>query len=361
MYKVEVADQVIFFKSSEMMDELDSESITLIVTSPPYWNIKDYGDLDQIGFGQSYSQYIESLNKVWKECLRVLQPNGKIAINFQPLPISNKHSGFNRRIIQNIMFDVEKFMRKNDLYLSGMHYWDKAPYINNVSWGSYPKPTNIASNTSFEQIFVWVKRGKTRVIEKEILERNLLNKSEWRHWAVRCIWDDISPVIKISSKGENIFGHPAPFPEEIPYRLIRMHTVEGEKVLDPFLGSGTTLKICRLLNRKGIGYEINEDYKDLIKKRIIEDWTFPEIEKDYITIGADSIKYIIENIIRLTWKLKSHSEKLSNDNIENKKEYIYSEVIKYFKREKIFSTSFLRKLRLQKNSLKFKSFKEYIE
>ncbi|MFX0175808.1 MAG: DNA-methyltransferase [Candidatus Hodarchaeota archaeon] len=358
---MEIANQVVYFKSSENMEEIDSESITLIVTSPPYWNVKDYGDLDQIGFGQSYKQYIESLNRVWKECIRVLQPNGKIAINFQPLPISSKHSGYNRRIIQNIMFDIEKFMRENDLYLSGMHYWDKSAYINNVSWGSYPKPTNIASNTSFEQIFVWVKRGKTRIIDKEILDKNLLKKSEWRHWAVRCIWDDISPVIKISSKGENVFGHPAPFPEGIPYRLIRMHTVEGEKVLDPFLGSGTVLKVCRLLDREGIGYEINENYKDLIERRIIEDWNIPKIEEDYLTIGTDSTKSIIRKIIELTWKLKPNTEIPLEEDLENRKEFIYSKVMEYLKKERIFSKAFQKKLGLKKTSIKYKSFDEFIK
>ena len=88
-----IENQTVFFQSSENMRNLQSGSVTLIVTSPPYWNVRDYGD-DQIGYGQSYNEYISSLNKVWKECIRVLQPNGKIAINVQPLPIDSKHSGF---------------------------------------------------------------------------------------------------------------------------------------------------------------------------------------------------------------------------------------------------------------------------
>jgi len=280
-----VGDQTIYFKSSEHMSNIQSESVTLIVTSPPYWNVRDYGN-EQIGFGQSYNEYINSLNKVWKECIRVLQPNGKIAINVQPLPIDSKHSGFGRRIISNIMFDIEQFFRNEGFYLSGMHYWDKAPYISNVSWGSYPKPTNIASNTSFEQIFVFVKPGKTRKISQVNMEASVLAKEEWRHFAVRCIWDDIHPVIKINSKGVNKFGHSAPFPEEIPYRIIKMHSAVGETVLDPFLGSGTTLKLCRILNRKGIGYETNSEYKGLIRERIEEEWDIPTIDSQYKTIGT---------------------------------------------------------------------------
>lgn len=293
--KLKIEDQTVYFKSSERMDEIPSESVPLVVTSPPYWNVRDYGGY-QIGFGQSYNNYITSLNNVWRECIRVLQPNGKIAINIQPLPIESTRSGFNRRVIQNIMWDVEKFMRENNLYLSGMHYWDKSEYVSNVSWGSYPKPTNIASNTGFEQIFVWVKPGKTRKVPKDILDKSVLTKSEWRHWAVRCIWDDIAPVFKINSKGENRFGHSAPFPEDIPFRLIRMHTTIGETVLDPFLGSGTTLKICRLTSRTGIGYEINSDYAKLIRERILEEWKSPSIQAQYKVFGTAQFYKIIKYI-----------------------------------------------------------------
>ncbi len=292
------------------MEEIPSDSVTLIVTSPPYWNVRDYGKNKQIGFGQNYKKYIESLNEVWKECFRVLQPNGKIAINVQPLPVDSVTSKFGRRIIRNIMFDIEKFMRKQKLFLSGMHYWDKSEYVSNVSWGSYPKPTNIASNTGFEQIFVWVKPGKTRNIPKDITKTSLLNKSEWRHWAVRCIWDDIAPVFKINSKGENRFGHSAPFPESIPYRIIRMHSALGETVLDPFLGSGTTLKMCRLTGRKGIGYEINSEYAELIKTRIMEDWLPPNIQKQYKVFGTTDFLVIVRFIF-------NQLKKEPNSDLEN--------------------------------------------
>ncbi len=324
------------------MSELPNESVQLVLTSPPYWNVRDYGG-EQIGFGQSYKEYISSLNRVWSECIRVLRPNGKIAINVQPLPIRSELSGFGRRIIQNIMHDIEVFMRKTDLYLSCMFYWDKAAYISNVSWGSYPYPTNIASNTSFEQIFVWVKRGKTRSISREILDDNSLTKNEWRHWAVRCLWDDISPVIKIDSKGNNRFGHSAPFPEEIPYRLIRMHTVEGERVLDPFLGSGTTLKVCRLTGRKGVGYEINKRYKSLIRNRILENWSIPEIEDQYKTVGSRTLAEIL-NIAYSTsndYPLVSYDEflVLLKNAIQKEQSNFFSKsflnhVFKTFKKEK---------------------------
>ncbi len=308
-----IANQTVYFQSAERMEQLDDESITLVVTSPPYWNVRDYGYEAQIGFQQSYNDYIASLNRVWEECIRVLQPNGKIAINLQPLPISADLSGFNRRIIKNIMTDVEKFMESHDLFLSGMIYWNKSPYINSVSWGSYPKPTNIATNTAFEQIFTFVKRGKTRKIHKDTQNRSLLTKEQWRHWAVRMVWDDISPVIKINQRGQNLFGHSAPFPEDIPYRLIKMHTIEGEQVLDPFLGSGTTLKMCRLTNRRGIGYEMNPKFRDLIETRIHESWVPPYIDSQYKTFASKDIAEILSTNISQTLKTIKKLNTLQKD------------------------------------------------
>ena len=321
--KLEIDQQTVYFKSSESMNEVPDESVTLIVTSPPYWNVRNYGIDSQIGYNQTYDEYIESINSVWKECIRVLQPNGKISINVQPLPISNEFSGFDRRIIKDIMPDIQKFFEQNDLFLSGMNYWDKASYINNVSWGSFPKPTNIATNTSFEQIYTFVKRGKTRKIDPEILESNKLHKDEWRHWAVRCIWDDISPVIKINSKKENLYGHSAPFPEDIPYRLIRMHSVPGETVLDPFLGSGTTLKVAHLLGRKGIGYEINATYRDKIIERIQEDWSPPFVDAGYIKLSYTQFSEMVETILAIA------GENTNNEQMfQNLKKSIYSSFAK---------------------------------
>ncbi len=341
--KLEIEGQQVFFKSSEHMDEIATQSVQLIVTSPPYWDVKEYGGKG-IGHGQSYDEYIDSLNKIWKECLRVLKPNGKIAVNFQPLPISAERSGFQRRAIKNIMFDVEAFMRENGMFLSSMHYWDKAEYINTVYWGSYPNPTNIGSNTSFEQIFVWVKPGPTRKLDPSVLERNLLEKDEWRHWAVRCIWDDIAPVIKIDSSGKDRFGHAAPFPEDIPYRMIRMHTVEGEYVLDPFLGSGTTLKICRLLNRRGIGYEINPEYRNLIRSRILESWTPPPIQSQYKVIGNDSFYEIFSHIVNRTideYKLAKQTD--DPDTLKNLKLKVLKSLQKQF--SPFLSKSYIDKIR----------------
>ena len=346
--EIEVEGQKVYFSSSEQMSPIKDNSITLILTSPPYWNVRDYG-AQQIGFGQSYQEYIASLNRVWKECIRVLQPNGKIAINVQPLPISSDQSGFDRRIIQDIMFDIEKFMFENGLFLSGMVYWDKSVFINNVSWGSYPKPTNIATNTAFEHIYTFVKPGDTRKFDKASLEKSLLDKDEWRHWAVRMIWDDIIPVIKINQKGENIFGHGAPFPEDIPYRLIRMHTLEGETVLDPFLGSGTTLKVARLTKRKGIGFEINSEFQELIVNRIKEDWTPPRVDAQYKTFSSLEISQIIETSIENSILLAFQEPPINNtktkEDIAQIKKIVLKKVFIELKKKGIFTPANIQRLK----------------
>lgn len=290
-----VGDQTVHFKSSEDMSEVPDESVTLVVTSPPYWNAKNYrAGEGEIGYGQGYEDYVASLNRVWEECARVLQPNGKIAINLQPLPVSGDVTGIGRRSIKNIMFDAEAFFRSAGFFLYGMTIWDKSRYVNSVAWGSYPKPSNIATNTSYEQIYVFVKPGATRDLPQgEAMESSKLTKHEWRHWAVDPIWQDVSPVIKVNSSGENTLGHAAPFPEDIPYRMIKMHTCVGETVLDPFAGSGTTLKMCRLTGRAGIGYELNQDFEPMIRERILSEWEPPPIHPMYFPTNNASVAEMI--------------------------------------------------------------------
>jgi len=164
-----------------------------------------------------------------------------------------------------------------------------------------------------------------------LLSKSELSKDEWRHWAVRMIWDDISPVIKINPKGENNFGHSAPFPEDIPYRLIKMHTIEGETVLDPFLGSGTTLKMARLTNRIGIGFEINQKYEKLIKDRIMEDWSPPIIDSLYKTLSSKNIA----RMIALTLNYTSYAHK----NEDESKLVLVKGILKDLKREGVLTST----------------------
>jgi len=265
--------------SKVLLSKVPRESVHLVVTSPPYWAAKDYGIAHQIGFNQTYNQYVSDLNVVWKECERVLCPNGKICVDIQPLPVSKETTNSDRSSIQNIMNDVENFMRKLGMSLSNIFIWDKRKYNNQTIFGSYPYPANFYSHVAFEFIYVFRKEGETRRVDKDIKEKSKITMDEWRKWCFNSIWD-IPPVIKYGNGDgrDDPLGHIAPFPLEIPRRLIKLFSFVDDLVLDPFLGCGTTLSACVLEKRRGLGIEINPKYESLIKLAIAYPKKVPKYE-----------------------------------------------------------------------------------
>lgn len=260
---IEINDAKIFFKNSTDMSEIPSSSVNLIVTSPPYWTLKDYENEDQIGLGSSsYEYYLSELNKVWKECIRVLAPDGKICINIMPFLLTGKAARFKRRETRLVLGDIERFMDSTkEMYQFGLYIWDKRKIARFSSFGSYPYPPNLFSTYPYEWITVFSKQGKRPKVAKEIKEKSKLTTKEWQDWAINSIWE-MQPA---SAKREK---HPAPFPDEMPKRLIKLHSFYGDTVLDPFLGTGTTAKVALELGRKAIGYELNKEYEPLITKKL---------------------------------------------------------------------------------------------
>jgi DNA modification methylase len=260
---IEINDAKIFFKNSTDMSEIPSSSVNLIVTSPPYWTLKDYENEDQIGLGSSsYEYYLSELNKVWKECIRVLAPDGKICINIMPFLLTGKAARFKRRETRLVLGDIERFMDSTkEMYQFGLYIWDKRKIARFSSFGSYPYPPNLFSTYPYEWITVFSKQGKRPKVAKEIKEKSKLTTKEWQDWAINSIWE-MQPA---SAKREK---HPAPFPDEMPKRLIKLHSFYGDTILDPFLGTGTTAKVALELGRKAIGYELNKEYEPLITKKL---------------------------------------------------------------------------------------------
>jgi len=256
-------DCTIFFKNAKKMDEIQDNSIQLIITSPPYFDLKNYNHDSQIGLKSgSYEDYIKELNIVWSECVRVLAPDGKICINIMPFFLSGKEARFNRRETKLSITDIENFMNSTgEMYQFAMYIWDKRKIARFSSFGSYPYPPNIFSTFPYEWITVFSKKGKREKVDNEIKEKSKLSNKEWQDWAVNSIWE-MQPA---KAKSE---GHPAPFPEELPQRLIKLHSFYGDLILDPFAGTGTTCKVALDLGRKAIGYEINEEYLPLIDRKI---------------------------------------------------------------------------------------------
>jgi DNA modification methylase len=263
-----VEEYKLYCGDSRHMKELEDKSVHLVITSPPYFDLKSYdnGDVSkdtQLGSPKNYDEYISNLNKVWQECLRVLTPDGKLCINIMPVFLSGKETTFGRRGTKLVITDIERFIDSTkEAYLHSLYIWDKRNSSRFSSFGSYPYPTNIFSTFPFEWIIVFCKKGKREhKLTKDMKEKSKITQKEWSSWAINSIWT-MNPA-----KAKEI-GHPAPFPEELPRRLIKLYSFKGDVILDPFVGSGTTVKVARELGRKGVGYDINPDYIKLAEKRL---------------------------------------------------------------------------------------------
>lgn len=249
------------------MSNIKDNSVHLIITSPPYFDLKNYDgekkNKNQIGSSKSYNEYMEKMNKVWKECVRVLTPDGKLCINIMPLFLSGNETNFERRTTKLGISDLENFMEStNIMFTHAMFIWDKRKIVRFSSFGSYPYPPNIFSTFPYEWIVVFSKKGKRAKVSQKIKQKSKLSVKEWQNWAVNSIWE-MSPA-----KAKSI-GHPAPFPEELPKRLIKLFSFYGDIVLDPFAGSGTTAIAAQKLGRNSISYEINKNYVKIINDRLM--------------------------------------------------------------------------------------------
>ncbi len=274
----------IYIGDSRNMKEVPDGSVQLIITSPPYGALKDYENDAQIGLNQSYDDYIKNLNEVWKECIRVLGPDGKLCIDIMPLFESGNQTPFKRRVTHTVISDIEKFMDSTgEMFTFALYIWDKRKIVRFSSFGSYPYPTNIFSTFPYEWIIVFCKKGKREKVSDEIKEKSKLTQKEWADWAVNSFWE-MQPA---KAKAE---GHPAPFPKELPHRLIKLYSFYGDTVLDPFMGTGTTAEAALELGRNAIGYEINPEYADLISAKVDRGLNSPQqlTLDDYLTTNNDN-------------------------------------------------------------------------
>lgn len=254
----------IIIGDSRSMSETRDHSIDLIITSPPYWQIKDYENVKQIGFGQNLHEYLRDLYKVWKECYRVIKLGRRLCINIGD------------QFARSIIYGRYKIIPLHSECISqceqigfdfmGSIIWQKKTTMNTTGgasiMGSFPYPPNGMVEIDYEHILIFKKPGDSVKQDEEIKKKSEITKEEWKeyfsgHWYFG---------------GARQIEHQAMFPEELPKRLIKMFSFYGETVLDPFLGSGTTVKVALDLNRNAVGYEINGDYLSIIKNKL----GFPE-------------------------------------------------------------------------------------
>ncbi|MBS7656510.1 site-specific DNA-methyltransferase [Candidatus Bathyarchaeota archaeon] len=236
----------IFCKSSERMDELPENSIHLMVTSPPYNVGKDYDK------NFSLEEYRNLLRQVFKEVYRVLVTGGRACVNIANLgrkPYIPLHTW----IIQD-MLDIGFLMR-------GEIIWDKgSSAAASTAWGSWCSATNPTLRDVHEYILVFSKDTFSRPNLKD--KKNTITREEFLEWS-KSVWS-------FPAESASKIGHPAPFPIELPLRLIKLYTFEKDVVLDPFMGSGTTAIAALQTNRHYIGYEIIKEYVGIAEKRIKE-------------------------------------------------------------------------------------------
>jgi len=253
MYLIYETTHRIIIGDCRRMSQVDDNSVDLIVTSPPYYNAKEY---TQWG---SLERYLGDMRRAFQECFRVLKPGRKFCLNISDLPERGEWGvrwiplGARLLLIcQEVGFEIADRI-----------IWFKTP-MKGFQYGSLPYPPSPLICDSIEYIFVLRKPGKPdySYLSKEKKEASRLRRNEYAEFT-RQIW-----TIRRVREMENINGHIAPFPDEIPRRCIKLYSFIGDTVLDPFGGSGTTTKVAMENKRNSILYEIKEEYLDIIKEKI---------------------------------------------------------------------------------------------
>ncbi len=265
------ANRILCGDAAKVMRQLPDESVHLIVTSPPYWNLVDYGVAGQIGRG-SYQQFLDDLLEVWAEAARVLIPNGKLCINTAIVPVPKKaDNSSHTRQLRNLNNDIESSILHSGqctLRRYGLFIWQKQTSVK--MFGSYPYPPNLYEDNTVEFINVFVKPGKPRALPKAVKERSKLTQEQWLNLTMQ-VWP-IYPE-DVARAGE----HPAPFPVKLPQRLILMYTFAavpeagfpGDIVLDPFCGTGATCLAAKSTGRRYIGIDLNPSYCAFARQRLL--------------------------------------------------------------------------------------------
>jgi len=319
---------------SRYMGELNDESVHLVITSPPYWQLKDYGTDDQIGFNDSYESYINNLNLVWKESYRVLHNGCRLCINIGDQFARSVYYG--RYKVIPIRTEIIKFCETIGFDYMGAIIWQKVTTTNTTGgatvMGSFPYPRNGILKLDYEFILIFKKIGIAPKVSNENKELSKMTTEEWNtyfqgHW---------------NFGGAKQDSHIAMFPEELPKRLIKMFSFVGDTILDPFLGSGTTSLAAKNLNRNSVGYEINSEFIPNIKEKLAfnENKMFEEHSYEFISqrnVHLDLKKeienqpYIFKDPHKLDKKIDvkklQFGSKLDNNGSKREEYYSVKEII----------------------------------
>ena len=244
----------VYFKDASDMSELADESVHLVLTSPPYCIGLEY-EADV-----SLDEHFQMMDQSLSECARVLCPGGIIFLNFDDIHNHGTRSCGAPEILP-VGASYQDVLRTHDIRLTDTIIWEKAPnWINNpqVSYSERTRHTSYRTLNNTEHLWVFRKAGQ-RNVPIDLEYHSKISKADWKEW-VNGVW-------RINAVGKQK-DHPAQFPEELAGRAVRMFSYVGDVVLDPFLGSGTTIKVARELNRVGVGYEKDARYKEIIMRKL---------------------------------------------------------------------------------------------
>ena len=272
-----------FLGDARTMNELPDNSVALVVTSPPYFAGKEYEtEVGRDGIPGSYMEYLEMLLEVFTECVRVLEPGGRIAVNVANL---------GRKPYRSLSSDVIGILQDDlGLLLRGEVVWRKARGMSgSCAWGSFRSATNPVLRDITERIVIASKgrfdraRSEQRRAGEGLPSESTLSTDEFLE-ATLDVWE-------IPSESAQRIGHPAPFPVALPERLINLYTFEGDVVLDPFMGSGTTLVAAARTGRRGVGYDLDPAYVDMARRRVSEPVgdLFPPFDKKILDLAVEAL------------------------------------------------------------------------
>lgn len=248
--------KIVFGDSAKVLKTFPDNTFQLMITSPPYWNVRDYGHEKQIGLKDTLQEYLNRLNEVWREVVRTLMPDGKIALNIGNIYYSEPDES--RRTTANLSYLLWKQLDDfKELRYMGTVYWRKTTSRSGaVLFGSYPYPSNFMISSAVEPIHVFRKVGK-REVPQDIKEKSKITLKEFREFR-DAIWD----INGVNDK------HVAAYPIDLPARFIKMFTFVGDLILDPFVGSGTTTKAAKDLGRNSVGIDINPEFLKIIEEKV---------------------------------------------------------------------------------------------
>lgn len=281
--RVQIPDSEIpgvYIKDSKDMSELPDNSIHLIVSSPPYFIGMEYEK------GMNFDEHTEMVQAVLKECNRVLCKGGIIAFNLGDIHFFKGREGKKDVVDQMELMGhkYQSWLRKHGIHLTDLIIWRKSmPAWTKRKDIHYSETPHTAYKLlpNYEPVYIFRKKGERETPPEDVVLKSRLSKEQWVAWTP-AVWD-IKPV-------QNMEGHPNIYPDELCMRLIKMFSYEGDTILDPFLGSGTTVKVARELNRNAVGYEREPQYKAVIMKKlgIAEE----KVERNILTVMKDNIEAV---------------------------------------------------------------------